>query len=120
MNRLLIGFYLIVFALLFARWVIPVFQDRQRIRSYLQRRGATQIRIRTQYVGRTNRIDAENWQRRYEVNYLSATGQQCRTQCVSNGIGLSDRSIDWADGMSDIYDLLPDPKTRRYYDLRGD
>lgn len=121
LNDAMVIFFLTVFVLsMVITGVIPVLQDKRRIRAYLQRRGATQIHIRTQYVGRTNRIEAENMQRRYEVTYLSATGQPCRTQCVSNGIGLLDRSIDWADGMSDIYDLLPDQKTRQYYELRED
>lgn len=82
---------------------ISITLDRRRIRAFLQRRGATNIHIQTRFRGSTYRKSSRHQIAIYNVTYLSATGQTCKTSCQR----LDGGPVDWADGMSDIYDLVP-------------
>lgn len=114
MNELMVPLWFLgVLLLSLGGLFFSIFQDKQRIRAYLQRRGATQIQIHTLDIGSTRRGAAGDVERKYAVTYRSATGQPCVDRCVSKGSWMTERAITWGDGMSDLYDLVPDPEPRR-------
>ncbi len=81
-------FSLVIFALYHG---FQAYEDKQRIRQYLKRKGATNIGVSWQWWGgdRANHV--------YDVNYSTPSERQRFAQCKIRSAWWSDKKIYWSE-----------------------